>query len=453
MIPDKTENAVLLLRKGARFSMEQIEFMHPADQIVEIMQRIYDCGMTTTSGGNLSIMDGDGNMWISPSGIDKGTLTRKDIMCVKPDGTITGPHKPSSEYPFHRSIYKMRPDVKAILHAHPPVLVSFSVAGQVPDTGIIASAAGICGDIGFAGYDVPGSEALGKKVSKEFRNGRNSILLRNHGACVAGKTLLEAFKRFETLVFCAEMQMNAIRLGGVHTLTARQIAEAAADRNAKAFKGAFTPAERSADELEARQALVKLCARCYGRRIFTAADGVYAARTGKDSFIINPAEFDCGKPDIEDFVLIKGKKIESGKRPDARAWFAKLVFDRYPEINSLIIARPPCLTGYAVSHTEFNPLVIPESYIMLREMPDFKFSGAYGKAEDLLKKLSPRYPVVLVQNEGVISVGKSPLEAFDRMEVAEFSAQATITAPNLGGMTPINRKQVQDLVKAFKLPW
>ena len=97
--------------------MTKNKFIHPSDQIVAFMKRIYDYGMTTTSGGNLSIMDSDGNMWISPSGVDKGTLRREDIMCVKPDGAIVGPHRPSVEYPFHRAVYKLRPDVKAVLHA------------------------------------------------------------------------------------------------------------------------------------------------------------------------------------------------------------------------------------------------------------------------------------------------------------------------------------------------
>ena len=80
-----------------------IQYIHPADQLVMFMQRIYDKGLTTMSGGNLSIRDTEGNIWVTPAGIDKGTLTRRDIICVRPDGTCEGPHKPSSELPFHRS--------------------------------------------------------------------------------------------------------------------------------------------------------------------------------------------------------------------------------------------------------------------------------------------------------------------------------------------------------------
>ena len=62
--------------------------LHPADQLITIMSRIYKSGLTTTSGGNLSILEDNGDIWITPGGIDKGTLTRNDICCVKPDGTV-----------------------------------------------------------------------------------------------------------------------------------------------------------------------------------------------------------------------------------------------------------------------------------------------------------------------------------------------------------------------------
>lgn len=95
------------------------QMLHPADQLVMLMDRIYHHGMTTTSGGNLSVMDENGDIWITPSGIDKGTLTRADIICVHPDGSMDGIHTPSVELPFHQNIYRLRADIKGIVHAHP----------------------------------------------------------------------------------------------------------------------------------------------------------------------------------------------------------------------------------------------------------------------------------------------------------------------------------------------
>ena len=105
--------------------------------------------MTTLSGGNLSIKDDNGDIWITPAAIDKGKLTPNDIMCIKGNGDIIGPHKPSSEFPFHRGIYKCRPDLKAIVHAHPPALVSFSIMREIPDTNIIPQAKLVCGKVGY----------------------------------------------------------------------------------------------------------------------------------------------------------------------------------------------------------------------------------------------------------------------------------------------------------------
>ena len=98
------------------------------------MQRIYRYRMTTTSGGNLSIRDDRGDIWITPARVDKGTLRRDDMVCVHPDGSFTGGHRPSSEFPFHRSIYQTRPDIGGIVHAHSVALVAFSITGSVPDT-------------------------------------------------------------------------------------------------------------------------------------------------------------------------------------------------------------------------------------------------------------------------------------------------------------------------------
>ena len=416
------------------------DFVHPSDQIVDIMQRLYGYGMTTTSGGNLSILDSNGDMWISPGGTDKGTLRREDIVCVKADGTIVGHHKPSSEYPFHRAVYKMRPDVKAILHAHPPTLVAFSVAGQVPNTLVHATAKQICGVVGYAPYEVPGSEALGKNVAA----------LENHGACTAGATLLPAFQRFETLDFCARLILHARQLGTPHYLTETDIEFGSLDRNT-----AFHPSDvdvRTSDELELRYQMSLLIRRAYRQQLFTSTEGTFAARVGGDRFLITPRGLDRGNLRPEDLVLVDGFHYERNHAPSRAAWLFKTIFDTQPEVNSLILAHPPNLMGYAVSHEAFDPRVIPESYILLREMPAFPFGAHYRDPELVAKTVTPRNPVVIVQNECILSSGATLLQAFDRMEVAEYSAKATLGARLLGGMKPISGTQIADLVKAFHLP-
>ena len=120
----------------------RFRLLHPREQLVHIMDRIYRFGLTTTSGGNLSILEEDGDLWITPSAVDKGCLQPRDIMCLTAGGEVLGPHQPSSEYPFHQMIYRKRPDVRAVVHAHSPALVSFSIARRIPDTRIIILSTG-----------------------------------------------------------------------------------------------------------------------------------------------------------------------------------------------------------------------------------------------------------------------------------------------------------------------
>lgn len=87
------------------------EYMHPRDEIALTLERIYNYKMTTTSGGNLSIKDDNGDIWITPARVDKGELSPKDIVCMRADGTVDGLHPPSSEFPFHKAVYDIRPDI------------------------------------------------------------------------------------------------------------------------------------------------------------------------------------------------------------------------------------------------------------------------------------------------------------------------------------------------------
>jgi L-fuculose-phosphate aldolase len=197
--------------------------LHPREQLVNTIERIYNGGMTTLSGGNLSIKEDNGDVWITPAGVDKGKLAPQDIMLVRGDGRVVGPHKPSSELPFHLAIYTARPDLRAIVHAHPPALVSFSIARKIPDTNIIPQAQRICGMVGYAPYALPGSEKLGENIAAVFSAGYNVILLENHGIVTGGRDLLEAFQRLETLDFCARTLMKARGLGEVSTLIEAQL--------------------------------------------------------------------------------------------------------------------------------------------------------------------------------------------------------------------------------------
>jgi len=236
-----------------------IHLMHPRDQIVLIITRIYNRGLTTTSGGNISIMDENGDMWVTPSAIDKGTLRASDIILVKKDGTIVGKHKPSSEYPFHKAIFEARQDLKAIVHAHPPALVSFSIVREIPDVNVIPQAKTVCGPIGYAKYALPGSDELGEVIADEFKKGFNGVIMENHGTVVGGTDLSDAFQRFETLEFGARTIINGKTIGQVKSLSDQQIEKFEAQ--IPQLMPEMEVVEHPSDEREIREEMVRIVRR------------------------------------------------------------------------------------------------------------------------------------------------------------------------------------------------
>lgn len=427
------------------------EMLHPADQIVKIMNRLYYYGMTTTTGGNLSIKDSDGNVWISPSGVDKGSLRREDIMMIKPDGTVIGHHKPSVEYPFHLAIYRKRPDLKAVLHAHPPALVAFSIARKIPETAIIPDAELLCGRITYAGYAVPGSSTLGENISAEFEKGINTVMLENHGVVIGAKDLFSAFMNFETLDYCARVQINAATIkGNLKRITSEQL-QLFKDDTVPTMEE-FTETVHSAEELEARRDMCELIHRAYGNQLFTSEQGTFSCKLSDGSFIITPFGKDRMYLEPEDLVRIKDGKCEKGKTPSRSVQLHEKLYENDSEIKTVIVAHPPYMMAYAVTDGMFDARLIPESYIALRHVKKFPFGSTFIDPEKLAKEISMHSPVAIIENDCLIAAGNSLLNAFDRLEVMEYSAKSLVEAAAVGaGVVKISDKEVAEIEQAFNL--
>lgn len=425
------------------------DLVHPADQLVMIMERIYGYGMTTTSGGNLSILDDEGDIWITPGGVDKGSLTRNDIVQVKPDGTVIGKHKPSVELPFHELVYRKRPDIKAVLHAHPPALVSFSIVRKIPDTKLIPNVQHTCGEVGMAPYGLPGSIDLGEKIAAEFEKGIDTVILENHGIVVGAENLFKAFMAFETLDFCARLEIDARRIGKPVSLTQKHILISANKQNVRMEE--FNPKGYSSAERAARREMCGLIHRAYNQKLFTSTQGTFSQRLGDDSFIITPYMMDRAYLDVQDIVRIDHGCREAGKMPSRSAVLHKYIYEMHPHVNSVIIAHPPSIMAFAVTTEEFDSRTIPESYIMLRNVRKLPFGSSFMQPKMSAETFSKDSPVVIVENDCVIVTGGSLLNAFDRLEVLEYSAKAVIASKCLGPVVAIGDHEITDIHEAFKL--
>lgn len=427
----------------------RFDLLHPADQLVMIMQRIYEYGMTTTSGGNLSIRDENGDVWITPSGIDKGSLTRADIIRVSPDGTLTGPHKPSVELPFHLDIYKIRPDLKAILHAHPPTLVAFSLARRIPSAYLVPDLAQVCGPVVMSDYDVPGSEQLGKNIAKRFAEGYNTVMMENHGCVCGAKDLFSAFMAFETLDFCGRLEIDAKKLGEARPLTDEQIEQSAARRHP--LLDEFIPKVISSEERAARRDMCRLIHRAYDQRLFTSTQGTFSQRLSDGSFLITPTNRDRKYIEPEDLVRVKGGMCEQGKKPSRSVLLHQEIYRVHPEIGSVILAHAPAIMAFAVTSETFDSRLIPESYILLQDVKRVPFLSATLDIEGTAAAFSPSTPVLVVNNECVLAAGSTLLNAFDRLEVLEYSAKALIAGRDIGPLVKITDGEVAAIRAAFHM--
>lgn len=420
---------------------------HPRDQITEIIRRIYVAGLTTTSGGNISIIDSDGDIWVTPSAIDKGSLQRKDIVCVKKDGTVKGHHKPSSEFPFHKAIYEARPDIKAVIHAHPPALVSFSIVRKLPDTNIIPQARKVCGPIGYAGYALPGGEELGRKIASEFRKGFNAVIMENHGTVLGGVDLKDAYVRFETLEFAARTIINASTVGKPVYLSDQQI---------RAFESQIPDdlpemdeVEHPADERSIRRNISELVRRACAQGLMISSYGTVSVRWRGNDFLITPRDVPRWEMDLEDIVQIRDGKREPGKFPSRAIQIFAQIYGENPHVNSIILTQPPNIMAFGVSDARLDVRTIPESWIFLQDIPQLEFGHQFDPAGSIAKAFSPGTPAIIIQNDSIIVTGDKLLQTFDRLEVAEFSARSLIMGHPLGALVPINQDQIEDLRRKF----
>ena len=422
-------------------------YQHPKDEILQAMARIYRYRMTTTSGGNLSIREANGDVWITPARVDKGALTRDDIVCVRPDGQVVGHRRPSSELPIHQEIRRRRPEIGGIVHAHPTALVAFSLVHEVPNTRLFHQARHVCGEVGFAPYELPGSAALGNRVADSFEQGFDCVILENHGTVTAGANFQEAFRRFETLEFTAKTIIKARLLGGEpHYLTDDQIAM---EQQRTGNPEEFEPRYPSSHENEVRGRLCEFVRRAYRQRLFISTQGSYSARVDANSFLITPYQADRGMVHVEDLVLMRGGKAELGKTPSRAAVVHDAIYRRHPHIGAIVNAYPVNATAFSVTSTTLDSRTIPESYVVMRHVGCAPYGVQFGDGEELAASLSETRPALILENDGVLVTGGDVLEAFDRLEVLESTAEAIINARAIGKLQPLSDDVTRELDRAF----
>ncbi|MAA79560.1 MAG: aldolase [Deltaproteobacteria bacterium] len=187
-------------------------------QIIEIGRLCYQRNLLVAMDGNLSVRLPSGHILCTKSGCHKGFLTDNDLVVIDMNGKhLRGSGKPTSEMAMHLSCYRSRPDIKAIVHAHPPLAVAFTIANVSLAKCVLPEVVLTLGVVPTLSYETTGTQNLADKVGEAIRD-HNAVLMDRHGAVCVGGDLLTAFCNLETLEHTALITKTAIELGGVKEL-------------------------------------------------------------------------------------------------------------------------------------------------------------------------------------------------------------------------------------------
>jgi L-fuculose-phosphate aldolase len=192
---------------------------------------MYERGYIVACEGNLSVRLDDARVLTTPTCMNKGMLAPDDLVIIDLEGRhVSGDRKASSELAMHLLFYRMRPDVHAICHAHPPTATGFAVAGRALDQALLPEVIVGLGRIPLVKYGTPGTPELSAAIESYVPH-YDALLLANHGAVTCGPDTITAFFRMETIEHFAKITLAAELAGNPTLLSSREVAKLMAARS------------------------------------------------------------------------------------------------------------------------------------------------------------------------------------------------------------------------------
>ncbi len=192
--------------------------------IVEVGKLLYERNYVVAYDGNVSIRLDENTVLATPTMTSKGRMTEECLALTDMDGKALSDKRASSELAMHLLIYKMRPEIRAVCHAHPPYGTAFAVAGLAIDKPILSEVVLTLGCVPLTAYGTPSTNEL-TEAMKPFVPHHNALLMANHGAVAYGEDIWSAYDRLETLEHTAKIATLAKTLGGANELPADSISK------------------------------------------------------------------------------------------------------------------------------------------------------------------------------------------------------------------------------------
>ena len=199
-------------------------------QICKTGRSMYGSGLVVATEGNLSVRVDDDRILVTPTGVCKGHLIARNLLITDLNGTVRrGTGRPSSEIFMHLLFYRLRPDVCAVCHAHPPIATGFAVAGRALKEVVLPEFVAGLGEIPLAPYGTPGTSELCESL-EPFAKRYDAVLLQNHGVVTCGRDLATAYQRLETVEQLARIVLAAHSLSGPDVLSGANVQQLVASR-------------------------------------------------------------------------------------------------------------------------------------------------------------------------------------------------------------------------------
>jgi len=192
--------------------------------MLAVGKRLYEKGFVVATDGNLSVRLGNGRFLVSRSGVCKGDMVDQDLVICDQNGNTIRGKRVSSEVLLHLAAYRIRPDVMAVIHAHPPVAVSFTLAGVSLEEALLPEVVMSLGKIPTSLFAAPASPEGAEVIRAEILH-HDAIILDRHGSVTVGKTLWEAYHKLERLEFAAKVTHFAKSLGEVKPLSPEEMTQ------------------------------------------------------------------------------------------------------------------------------------------------------------------------------------------------------------------------------------
>ena len=192
-------------------------------EILRIGKMLHEKGLIAATDGNISVRLNEGSVLSTPTCICKGMMSLEDLVVVDMHGRrLSGFRDVSSEIAMHMTIYRMRPDVGAIVHAHPPTATGFAACGLALDQALISEVLLSLGGVPLARYATPGTSELSEAL-EPFIPDHDAVLMANHGVVTYGADLMQAYLNMETVEHFAKIALVVKQLGCEHPLAADQV--------------------------------------------------------------------------------------------------------------------------------------------------------------------------------------------------------------------------------------